>query len=138
MLDPTSPQPRLTAGMFFLSFGQLDQAMALINQAINLKPDWNAAHYNMAVALAQSQKYKEAAAELQKAIDYTPQNSEDSKRLQQELEQLKALIPPESTPTGEVKEGTTGQAQAEPTITKTNPKTSPAKQPSNPPPPPTQ
>jgi len=138
MLDPTSPQPRLTAGMFFLSFGQLDQAKALINQAINLKPDWNAAHYNMAVALAQSKNYKEAAAELQKTIDLTPQNSEDYKKLQQELEQLKTMIPPESTPTGEVKEGTTGSPQAEPTAAKPSPKTSPAKQPSNPPPPPTQ
>lgn len=105
-LDATSPVARIQAGGFLMALGQANQALNLFTQAVNLKPDWNAAHYNLATLLVQAQQYKDAAVELQRTLDLTPSNSEDYKKLQEELEQVKKLIPPEATPSA----GTSGQA----------------------------
>lgn len=97
-LDPNSPISRLSAGGLMMSAGQFDQAQNLFVQAVNLKPDWNSAHYNLALVLAQTKKFKDSAGEMQKALDLTAKDSEDFKKMEKELEQIKALIPPESTP----------------------------------------
>lgn len=103
MLDPNNPMAKLSAGSLMMSAGQLDQAQNLFVQAVNLKPDWNSAHYNLAVVLAQSKKYKDSATEMQRVLDLTPKDSEDYKKVAKELEQIKALIPPESTPSAGAK-----------------------------------
>lgn len=97
-LDPTNPIAKLSAGTLMMSAGQFDQAQNLFVQAVNLKPDWNSAHYNLAIVLAQTKKYKEGAAEMQKVLDLTPKDSEDYKKVEKEYEQIKALIPKDATP----------------------------------------
>lgn len=100
-LDPNSPQSRLTAGQIYLAAQQGDMAANYFSQAINLKPDWNIARYSMAQLFSRTGRYADAAAELQRTLDTTPQDSEDYKKIQQELEQVKKLIPPESTPSAQ-------------------------------------
>lgn len=117
-LDPQNPLPKVGAAGFLMSvknqdqsaqLDQLNQAYSLLNQAISLKPDWNNAHYNLAMLFSLTKKYKEAAAEMQKTLDLTSSDAEDYKKVQQELEQLKALIPKEATPstTSSAKQGQT-------------------------------
>lgn len=120
LLDPTSPQPKLTAGGLLMSAGQYDQAQFLFNQAISLKPDWNNAHYNLAVLLSQKQNYQAAAAELQTTLDLTSSNNQDYKKVQQELSQLQNLLSQQATPSAG-----SGQApSAEATPSAKNQKTS--------------
>ncbi len=97
-LDPNSPVPKITTGGFLTTLKQYDAAYLLFLQANNLKPDWNNVHYNLAYLLTKMQKYPQAAAELQATLDLTPQDTEDYKKVQQELESMKALLPKESSP----------------------------------------
>jgi len=97
-LDPTSPQPKLAAGGLLLSAGQLDQAYLLFSQAIDLKPDWNNAHYNLANLYLQTKNYQAAVTELQSTLALTPTDSEDYKKVQKDLQTVKSLLPNEATP----------------------------------------
>lgn len=97
-LDAISPLPRVAVGNLFMNFQQYDQAQTFFTAAINLKPDWNIAHYNLAALFTQTKKYKEAQQELQRTLDLTPSDSEDYKKLQKELEDIKPLVPLPSTP----------------------------------------
>lgn len=101
-LDPVSPLPRIAIGNLFMHLQQYDQAQTFFVAAINLKPDWNIAHHNLAVLYAQTKKYKEAQQELQSALDLTPSDSDDYKKLQKELGDIKPLVPPEATPSAAV------------------------------------
>lgn len=115
-LDPQNPIPRVgAAGILITStlfdkldqldkssqstqLAQINQAFFLLNQAISLKPDWNNAHYNLAVLLRQTKKYPDSVAEYQRTLDLTPVDNSDYQKIKQELEQLKTLILKEATP----------------------------------------
>lgn len=92
-LDPNSPQPKLQFGNFMMKAGQYDQAQMLLTQAVNLKPDWNMAHYQLATLFNTTKRYKEAAAELQRTLDLTPADSQEYKQVQQQLDEVKKLLP---------------------------------------------
>jgi len=109
-LDPVSPQPRVAAAGLLLSLSSakdaspsaranlLSQAYSLLLQAVNLKPDWNTTRFNLAQLFLQNKDYPAAAAELQRTLDLTPADSEDYKNVQKMLDQVKPLLPGESTP----------------------------------------
>lgn len=107
-LDPQNPIPRVGAAGLLLSFSQspsstqsaqlLDQARSLLLQAVSLKPDWNNARYTLATYFRLIGRLPDAAAELQRTLDLIPSDSEDYKKVQAELEQLKQLLSKETTP----------------------------------------
>ena len=129
-IDPANPLPKITAAQILVSAGSLEQALSLINQAINLKPDWNVAHYNLATLLASVKNYKNAAIELQKVLDLTPSDTEDYKKVEKELTQIKQLIPPESTPSATPSTNNLQPTTYNPQPTTQNP--SPSPKPTNP------
>lgn len=98
-LDPNSPAPKLQLGNLMMMAGQYDQAHMLFTQAVNLKPDWNSAHYQLATLYAVTKRYKEAAGQLQQTLELTAPNSQDYQQIQSQLEEMKKLIP--ASPTGE-------------------------------------
>lgn len=98
LLDPVNPNAHLSFGGFYLSQGKWDQAENLFRQAVNLKPDFANAHFNLGVALRQQKKYREAYSELSTALIFVSPNSTDSARIQEELD----LLPPEAATESEV------------------------------------
>ncbi len=50
-LDPTNPRLRLDLGGIFFAAGDYQNAAQIFNTAVNLKPDFANAHYNLAQAL---------------------------------------------------------------------------------------
>lgn len=97
LLDPNSAQPRLTAGGIMMSLGQYEQANLLFNQAINIKPDWNNAYYNMANLFFTLKNYPRAREELGKSLNFTPPDTDDYRRIKSELDQLNNLLSPPAT-----------------------------------------
>ncbi len=98
VLDPNSPVVKVRAGEFLMNLQQYDDAQNLFIQAINLKPDWNISHYDLGILLAQNKRYPEAEVQLQKTLELTSENSKDYKLIQNQLEQVKKLVPKEATP----------------------------------------
>ena len=67
------------SGRRLLNAGDLDGAISQFRVAINAKPDYAAAHYQLALALQQSGKKDEAAQEFQKASELDPQATSQTK-----------------------------------------------------------
>ncbi len=98
-LDPASPLVKLNAALFLIKIGQLQQAQQFIAQTINLKPDWYLPHYHLASILKQSNQYQLASDELQKALNLTPENSNEYQIIKTELDQLNKIISSETSST---------------------------------------
>lgn len=91
-LEPNSPQPKVALGTAFITMRQYDNAYFYLVEAVNLKPDWNNAHYNLANLYYQSGNFPKTAAELQNTLNLTPADSSDYQRVKSELEQINSLI----------------------------------------------
>jgi tetratricopeptide (TPR) repeat protein len=61
-------------GAAFLRKGELDQAMAQFQKALELKPDYASSHNNLAIVLLHENRVDEAIAHLQKALEIQPGN----------------------------------------------------------------
>lgn len=102
--DPTNPNLRINVGGIFLSKEQYQDALALFNQAIEIKPDYPNGYYNAAFTLKQLQalpQAKQAYEQLLKLLDPT---SDDYATVTKELQELNTAIEEaaEATMSGQV------------------------------------
>ena len=92
-LDPTNPQLRLNLGGVYLSLSDNLQAIKIFEQAVNLKPDWANAHYNLAAAYKADQQYSFALQQMQMVAQLVPTDSPDYQQVQEEITELQKLVP---------------------------------------------
>ncbi len=92
-LDPTNPQLRLSLGGVYLSLSDNIQATRIFEQAVNLKPDWANAHYNLAAAYKASQQYPLALQQMQAVLQLIEIDSPDYQLVQGEITELQKLVP---------------------------------------------
>jgi len=88
-VDPANPNLRLQLGGLFFSLGKYDEAIDLFRQAIDLKPDFANAYYNLAWAYQQKGDLKNAYLAMDRVLTLLPADSEDYKKAAQEAEELK-------------------------------------------------
>lgn len=93
-LDPANPRLRLELGGLLYSQEQYDLAIDRFQEAVQLKPDFANAFYNLANAYQQQNKTLEAYQAMQQVVALVPADSDDALQAQQELEALKSQLPP--------------------------------------------
>ncbi len=91
-LDPTNPKLRLQLGILYYNLQDQEQAIKLINQAVELKPDWDLPYQNLYRVYLEKKELERAKLYLQEALKYTPNGSETSQKLQEELINLNQQI----------------------------------------------
>lgn len=101
--DPVNPGLRLNLGGVYYSLGNYDDAKTMFEQAVNLKPDWANAHYNLAWTYFQKKEYKKAVEEMQASLNLIDPKSDDYKKGQKELEDFKKNLSEEAAPDEEEK-----------------------------------
>lgn len=90
-LDPLQPRLRLDLGGIYYGLGDYQTAAQIFAQAVNLKPDFANAHYNLAQALKNLKLKDQALAQLQLTgalICGANQNSADCARVNAEIAEL--------------------------------------------------
>lgn len=90
--DPLNPLLRLTAGGLYYSVRNYDLAIRFFTDAINLKPDYANAYYNLAVAYKDKGDINSAAVSMEKAVSLLEQNSTDYKTASDFLADLKTQV----------------------------------------------
>jgi len=95
-IDPLNPALRLTVGGIYYSAKNYDLAIRFFVDAVNLKPDYANAYFNLAVAYKDKGDLVSAAAATQQVVSLLDQNSEDYKVANKFLEDLKTQIASES------------------------------------------
>lgn len=119
-LNPTNPALRLELGGIYYSREDYLSAGNLFRQAVNLKPDYANARYNLAHALIKLKAFNEAKTELEIVKNLVEKDSNDYKLVESDLEMVNKEIAKSSSQTSENKisvqelEQKT-QAQTEPT-----------------------
>lgn len=106
VMDPQNPIYRLNLGGVYYALKNYDEARRLFAQAVQLKPDWANAYYNLAWANYQKQDFRQAATAMDTVLKLLEKNKngEDYKKASKDLEDFKAKIPAtESTGSGELK-----------------------------------
>ncbi|MBI1872250.1 tetratricopeptide repeat protein, partial [Candidatus Collierbacteria bacterium] len=99
-LDPSNPALRLGLGGFFFGLGDYEQAIKIFEQAVNLKPNWANAHYNLSTAYKAKKDYAKALNEMKIVAQLLDPKSEDVKKVEEEVKELEKLAPtPTPTPT---------------------------------------
>lgn len=96
-IDPTNARLHLELGGVYFTLKDYDSAQKLYEKAINLKPNWANAHYNLAVILKTKQEYAKALAEMRVVVQLLDPNSKDYQQAQDELKELEKLAPPAKT-----------------------------------------
>ncbi|MDO8570697.1 MAG: O-antigen ligase family protein [Candidatus Daviesbacteria bacterium] len=94
--DPLNPGLRLAVGGIYYSAKSYDMAIRFFGDAVNLKPDYANAYFNLAVAYKDKGDLVSAASATQQVVSLLDQNSEDYKVANQFLEDLKTQIASES------------------------------------------
>lgn len=89
---PTDPTLRLALGGIFLGQEDYGQAASFFQQAVNLKPDFANAYYNLAVSLVQLNQLEQAKAAYQQVLVLLDPSSEDYLAVTSELEKLEEEI----------------------------------------------
>ena len=84
-LDPTNPKLRLQLGILYYNLQDKEQAIKLINQAVELKPNWSLPYQNLYRVYLEEKDTERAKIYLQEALKYTQNNTEDFQKLQEEL-----------------------------------------------------
>jgi tetratricopeptide (TPR) repeat protein len=90
-LNPFDPRLRLELGGTYFSLGDFQNAAQNFGQAIQLKPDYANAHYNLAQALKQLKIFDRALSELQTTQQYVcanPASQVDCDKIKQEINDL--------------------------------------------------
>lgn len=90
--DPVNPSLRLDLGGVYYATGRFDEADKIFRQAIALKPDWPNAYYNRAWALFAKKDYRQAVAELEKALSLTPRESQAFQKIKRDLAEFKKQL----------------------------------------------
>lgn len=110
-LDPLNPQLRLDLGGLFYALGNYDNALDQFKRAVDFKPDYSNAYYNLSAAYKQKEDNLNAFLAMQKALNLIDKDSQDFDKVSLELSQLRKLLPEEvQTATASAKKP--GQLQA--------------------------
>ena len=93
-LDPYNPLLRLNVGGLYYSIRNYDMAIRFFDDAVNLKPDYANAYYNLSIALRDKGNLKEAQAVGERVVQLLQTNTEnpDYKVAAEYLKDLKARI----------------------------------------------
>lgn len=93
-LDPYNPLLRLNVGGLYYSIKNYDMAIRFFDDAVNLKPDYANAYYNLSIALRDKGNLTEALAIGEKVVQLLQTNTEnpDYKVAADYLKDLKARI----------------------------------------------
>ncbi len=91
-LSPTNPRLRLELGGLLLSLQNYQDAIKLFNQAIELKPDWANAHYNLANAHKTTGNYAQALQEMRITAQLTDPKSDDYQTTQDQIAELEKKV----------------------------------------------
>lgn len=92
-LDPFNPSNYLTLGGLHLQLKNYQEAEDNFRKAVDLKPDFANAYYNLAVSLREQKKYKEAYNQLQATLVFLQPESADAKKVKEEIDDLFKLLP---------------------------------------------
>jgi tetratricopeptide (TPR) repeat protein len=90
--NPTNPLLRLALGNIFMDLEQYDQAANIFNQAVGIKPDFAASHYNLARSLALLGNYQEAKTSYQQVLLLIEPDSDDYITVSNELEEVEKAL----------------------------------------------
>jgi len=96
-LDPANPNLRLAIGGVYYSAKNYDAAATNFLQAANLKGNYANAYYNLAAAYREKKEWAKAAQAMQAAINNLPRESEDRKKAEGELDEIRKNIPQQSS-----------------------------------------
>ncbi|PIU03324.1 hypothetical protein COT44_03815 [Candidatus Shapirobacteria bacterium CG08_land_8_20_14_0_20_39_18] len=115
-LDPLNPNLRVALGGVYFSLKNWDDAQRQFEIAVQLKPNFANAHYNLSATYREQAKFNKAVAEMQTTLTLVPTDSQDYQKAQNELEALQkklaetakkegvkpseTLKPPQPAPTG--------------------------------------
>lgn len=91
-LDPTNPRLRLQLGILYYNLQDKDQAIKLISQASELKPNWYLPYENLYRIYKEEKNFAKAKAYLEQSLKNLDNNSETSQKLQTELIELNKNI----------------------------------------------
>ncbi len=97
-LDPNNPVLRVELGGIYYQLEQYDAAQNQFQIAVNLKPDFANAYYNLGKALESKKDLQGAVVAYQAAASLLPADSEDKKRLEADMEVILQQIGTEVTP----------------------------------------
>lgn len=89
--DPSNPFTRINLGVLFLDQQQLEQAISILQQAINIKPDIPTGYYQLSRALITLKRYVEAKQALEQTLSLLAADSEDYVAVNKQLEEIKPL-----------------------------------------------
>jgi len=90
-LDPRNPRLMVDYGGFLSAVGQNETALTVLRQAVQLKPDYANAHYNLANVLIAEKRYVDAYRTLQVVANLVDPASEDYKAVTSQLTELQKL-----------------------------------------------
>ncbi|MBP9670536.1 tetratricopeptide repeat protein [Candidatus Woesebacteria bacterium] len=110
-LDPSNPALRLDFGSVFYQLATTTQdekervsfysrAITELQMAIQLKPDYTNAYYNLAKVYESAKDYDNAYLNMQKTLTYLGSNNSEFGRISTELEAIKSKLktPPQTSP----------------------------------------
>lgn len=89
--DPLNPQLRLDLGGLYYSLRNYDEATNLFQQAVDAKPNWANAYYNLATAYKENKQYTKAYQMMQVVTQLLDKNSGDYTKAQTELSDLQKM-----------------------------------------------
>ena len=91
--DPTNPTLRVQLGSFYYLLGDTDNAIKLMNQAIELKPQWNITYLNLAQIYATQKEFSKSLAYARAALSLTDAASADYTNIKDQISSLEKMIP---------------------------------------------
>ena len=94
-LDPINPRLRLDFGGLLYAMENYDKAIDQFKRAIDFKPDYANAYYNLSAAYRENQDFENAYLAMQKVISLIDKESQDFDRANLELANLAKLLPEE-------------------------------------------
>ena len=99
-LQPRNPLLYEALGSVYLRLNRTDEAIRMLETAVSLKPDLSSSHFALAQAYKQADdRDEDAVVELQRTLQYLPEDSADKERIQSELDEvLEELEKTQSSP----------------------------------------
>jgi len=123
--EPTNPSLRFDLASVYLGQQNYELAIRLFQQALDLKPDWANAYYNLGYAYKQKGEHIFALQSYNQALALLPPQAEDRTQLQNEIEELTKIVEKQmteaqkkqsATETTSVKQGAAQQPSTEPLL----------------------
>jgi tetratricopeptide (TPR) repeat protein len=100
-LDPFNPQLRIALGGVYYSLANWDEAVQQFQLAVQIKPDFANAHYNLSAAYREKGDFEKAVNAMESALSLVPADSADYQKASDELEALKKKLGEKAAATAE-------------------------------------